>query len=97
MNRNIVLSAALFFTIMLSLGTISAAELKIRNNNEISTRFKMPAQPTFYDLVRCTFNGEACSGTFESQPNVSAGTLIAYCATACSCRTKVGFQYETEY
>ena len=97
MNKNIVFSAALFFTIILSLGTISAVELKIRNNNEISTRFKTPVQPTFYDMVRCTCNGEACSSAFESQPNVSAGSLIAYCARACSCRTKVGFTYETEY
>ena len=97
MNRNIVFSAALFFAIILSLGTISAVELKIRNNNEISTRFKTPVQPTFYDMVRCTCNGEACGSSFESHPNASIGGLIVYCAQICSCKSKVGFTYETEY
>jgi len=96
MNRNILLSAALFFAIILSLGIINATELKIRNNNEMSTRFKTPVQPNFLDIVRCTCNGTVCGNSFESQPGISAGELIVYCARICSCKKKVGFQYETE-
>ena len=54
------------------------------------------SQPTFLDVVRCTCNGEACGSSFESNPNVQAGHLIVYCAQLCSCRSHVGFTYETE-
>ncbi len=95
MKKNI-LSIAIAFALILSLGIINASEFKIKNNNVISTRFKT-TQPTFYDMVRCTCGGETCGNSFESHPNASIGGLIVYCSQLCSCRTKVGFQYETEY
>ena len=95
MKKN-TLSIAIVFALILSLGIINASEFKIRNNNGISTRFKT-TQPIFYDMVRCTCGGEACGNSFESHPNASIGGLIVYCSQLCSCRTKVGFQYETEY
>lgn len=93
MKKNI-LSIAIVLALILSLGIVNAAELK-NNTNTIFAKFKS-SEPTFYDMVRCTCNGEACGSSFESHPNASIGGLIVYCSRICSCRKKVGFQYETE-
>jgi hypothetical protein len=95
MKKNI-LSIAIVLALILSLGIVNAAELNKNNNtNTIFAKFKS-SEPTFYDMVRCTCNGEACGSSFESHPNASIGGLIVYCSRICSCRKKVGFQYETE-
>ncbi len=91
MKKNI-LSIAIVFALILSLGLINAAEL---NKNTIFSKFKS-SEPTFYEVVRCTCNGEICGSSFESHPNASIGGLIVYCSQICSCRKNIGFQYETE-
>lgn len=49
-----------------------------------------------FDKVRCSCGGNTCGSSFESDPNVQAGSLMVYCAKLCSCRSHVGFIYETE-
>jgi hypothetical protein len=69
-------------------------ELRVLRSSLVSSNLNQT--PSYFDKVRCTCNGESCGSSFDSNPNVQAGNLIVYCAQLCSCRSHVGFTYETE-
>lgn len=77
-------------------GSFARSQSDYFSQNGFTIKPIKSSQPTFLDVVRCTCNGEACGSSFESNPNVQAGHLIVYCAQLCSCRSHVGFTYETE-
>lgn len=93
MKKN-TLSILVAISFILLLGTINAAEINKKcQYNPFTIKSKTPS---FLDVVRCTCDGEVCSGTQNGSPGAPAGQILVNCARICSCSGKIGFTYEAE-
>lgn len=106
MNKNIIIAITAITGIISLTSFVSAASANTNILvNKISSKKMLISSSNntkdlgtiIKDTVRCTCGGESCGNSFESHPNASIGGIIVYCSQICSCRKKVGFEYETEY
>lgn len=92
MKKNI-LAITVAISFILLLGTITATEI---NKKSQYNPFIKSKNPSFLDIVRCTCDGKACSGTQNGSPGAPAGQILVTCARICSCSGRIGFFYEEE-